>query len=230
MPRYSKEQRKLYTVLYKKLRLMLKYDASIGKMFESELTSALEQGFLIDFTPSKRYSPLLYEAIYRSDSAAMYMLDAGSDVNILDNYRNALILTIELGSSAEVVEKVLKRTIKVDQRDDCGYTALLRLCRNMVLYKFRSRPNDFTILNLLLKAGASTEGLDDFCSDFLDRDPTSINGLRDKEKIDRKEKLVSYVKRFLQHQEELMSEKKSTECLPPVSSNGYAPSFYEYEL
>ena len=125
MPKYTKEQKELYTSIYKKLLSILKYNVSIGQAFESELKSALEQGFPIDFTPSKRYSPLLYEAIYRSDSAAMYMLDAGSDVNILDNYRNALILTIELGSSAEVVEKVLQSTsIKgmiVDTRLYSGY-------------------------------------------------------------------------------------------------------------
>lgn len=235
MPKYTKEQKELYTSIYKKLLSILNYNVSIGQAFESELKSALEQGFPIDFTPSKRYGTLLHIAIRCQNDAVMavmYLLYAGANVNILDGSRNALILAIDNESPAKLVKEILERTEDINHKNNDGYSALALLCREIVLYKFRDRQNDLAVLNMLLKAGASTEGLEVVLKDCLENAAGSLLAVYDSENeaAERVNKLTAYIANFQQQQKELKTKGNEAVCLSPILPYGKNISFYEYEL
>lgn len=243
MPKYTKEQTELYTSIYKKLLSILKYNTSIGQAFESELKSALEQGFPIDFTldftPYKRYGTLLHIAIRLQNDAVVYLLHAGADVNVLDCSinvldcsLNALMLAIYHENPAKIIREILKRTEDINYKNNKGYSALALLCREAVLSKFRDWQNDLAVLNMLLKAGASTEGLEAILKDSLESAQQSLLSIYDSgtDQVKRVKKLTAYIANFQQQQKELKTKGNEAVCLSPILAYGKNISFYEYEL
>ena len=118
------------------LLTMIRVDSyeAIGKTFESVLESALEKGYPIDYAPTKRDLPLLLEALHLSDEAAMYLIDAGADVNAEDKYQghSVLIKAIDNRCAPCVIKKILDRTSDVNHKDDLGYSALKFFCFRVI--------------------------------------------------------------------------------------------------
>lgn len=196
------------------LLTMIRVDSyeAIGKTFESVLESALEQGYPIDYAPTKRKLPLLLEALHLSDEAAMYLIDAGADVNAEDKYqgRSVLIKAIDNRCAPCVIKKILDRTSDVNHKDDLGYSALKFFCFRVIhqrMYFVETDKNNFAVLDMLLKAGADTSVLDNL----------EIKNLG-KYSAETERKMREHIALFKQQQEELSN------------NNNCIEQSYDYEL
>lgn len=79
MAQYTREERALYNSAYTKLRSMIYNDATIDTAFKEKLNYSLEQGFPIDYVPTKKHRPLLFAALQRhqDNDAIEILLDTG---------------------------------------------------------------------------------------------------------------------------------------------------------
>lgn len=80
--------------------------------FRKELKLAISKGFPINFSPiGNSYGTLLAESLVLNQNCAYILLDAGADVNVLDeNGNNILILAIIKGVKAKLIVDILTKT------------------------------------------------------------------------------------------------------------------------
>lgn len=115
---------------------------------------------------SSKYTTLSDSIFDVNDKNSIKMIDAGYDINEIDNLgRTPLIwCALQKGVSVEVAKKLLEKGAKINTPDNDGYTALMNAADRknyLVLYALLDADADWNI--------ASTHEKLDFL-DFLDSD------------------------------------------------------------
>ena len=168
----SKQEEK-FTELYTRLDETLMYSRK-GTKFLQLLKSALKEGFPVDYTPkvygTAKYPTLLHRAITHEREVPMAaLLEAGADVNILDNNNRNVLLQLVFNSYCTLseIKEIVDKTDNLNLRDKfSGLTAFGVLARKFI---YTGKAETHTCLHYLLRLGADPYvGADYWKTDWVD--------------------------------------------------------------
>lgn len=213
--RYTKDQKKLYTDIYRDLYKAIKFD---GDAFRLKFDIARSLNFPVDFVPIDMHDTLLHyvfsNEMYNRErvdylislKVPQQLIKVGADVNKLnEDGENVLIAAVRALACTRTVKSILTRTNNVNFTACLGSKNRTAFGRAALNYKWAPMYNEMAkcvrVMQLLLRAGADP---------YLDSEwQNSVFS----DRVDIIKKLVVDYRLAL---------------LKPDTSDGYV--YYEYEL
>ena len=159
--------------------------------FKPKLLESLKNGYNINFYHNKTDGTLLQRAVvYGQDKIAIFLIEHGADVNILDSmYYNILMKAIDAYCTPDLISYLIAKTDNINQQSYRGRTAIGLLCSQYIISNFLSnstREQEIKLINTLLSYGADP---------YLDSEWQ--NDIKSFDEKNRRELLKGYISTYL---------------------------------